>query len=135
MRISKDDYNTAVGCLKRYNYNCINILNIRSDIMTIGSPVMNGMPKAPYSISDNVYNTVVKLQEDENLQKCLKEYKAVIQALELVNRDSKYIFEELYVKSKTKWDVIHEMCTSEETYKRRKRELIYAVDMELKKLT
>ena len=67
---------------------------------------MNGMPKAPYSISDNVYNTVVKLQEDETLQKCLKEYKAVIQALELVNRDSKYIFEELYVKSKTKWDVI-----------------------------
>lgn len=133
MRISKEDYNTAVGCLKRYNYNCINILNIRSDIMTIGSPIINGMPKAPYSISDSVYNTVVKLQEDENLQKCLREYKAVVQALELVNRDSKYIFEELYVKSKTKWQII-DSGISERTFGRRKKELIYAVDREIKKL-
>ena len=133
MRISKEDYNKAVGCLKRYNYNCINILNIRSDIMTIGSPVMNGMPKAPYSISDSVYNTVVKLQEDENLQKCLREYKAVVQALEIVNRDSKYIFEELYVKSKTKWQII-DSGISERTYFRRKKELILAVDKELKNI-
>ena len=133
MRISKEDYNTAVGCLKRYNYNCINILNIRSDIMTIGSPVINGMPKAPYGVSDSVYNTVVKLQEDENLQKCLREYKAVVQALELVNRDSKYIFEELYVKSKTKWQII-DSGISERTFGRRKKELIYAVDREIKKL-
>lgn len=133
MRIDKEEYNKAVGCLKRYNYNCINIINIRADIMSIGSPSISGLPKAPYTVSDNVFNSVIKLQEDEQLQQSIKEYKAVVQALELVNSDSKYIFEELYVKSKIKWQIL-ESGMSERTFFRRKKELILAVNKELKKL-
>lgn len=133
MRIDKEEYNKAVGCLKRYNYNCINIINIRADIMSIGSPNMSGLPKAPYTVSDNVFNSVIKLQEDKGLQQSIKEYKAVVQALELVNSDSKYIFEELYVKSKTKWQIL-ESGMSERTFERRKNELIYAVHKQIKKI-
>lgn len=133
MRLNTDDYKRAVGCLKRYNYNCIKIINIRADIISIGSPAMDGMPKAPYRVSDTVFNSVIKLQEDEELQKAIKEYKAVVQAVELVSKDSKYIFEELYIKSKTKWEIINSGM-SERTFVRRKGDLIYAVDKELKKL-
>lgn len=133
MRLPKEDYNRAVGCLKRYNYNCITIMNIRADIMSVGIPTTDGMPKAPYNISDSVYNQYIKLQEDKELQKALKQYKVVRQALELVSKDSKYIFEELYIKSKTKWQII-DSGMSERTFVRRKSELIYAVDKELKKL-
>ena len=126
-RLSKEDYREAVGCLKRYNYNCVNILTMRLDIMSIGSPSLDGMPKAPYAISDNVYNSVVKLQEMENerLNKSFREYKAVKQAYELVNNDSKLIFEELYQKNKYKWDIINDNGLSERTFVRRKGELIH----------
>lgn len=133
MRLSKEDYREAKGCLKRYNYNCIKIMNIRSDIMDIGSPSLDGLPKAPYSTSDRVLNSVIKLQEDKNLQEAIKEYKAVVQALELVNKDSKYIFEQLYIMSKTKWEIINSGM-SERTFFRRKKDLILAVNKELKKL-
>lgn len=133
MRLNTDDYKKAVGCLKRYNYNCIKIINIRADIISIGSTAIDGMPKAPYRVSDTVFNSVIKLQEDEELQKAIKEYKAVVQAMELVSKDSKYIFEELYIKSKTKWEIINSGM-SERTYFRRKKDLIIAVDKELKKL-
>ena len=133
MRLDTDDYKKAVGCLKRYNYNCIKIINIRADIISIGSPAIDGMPKAPYRVSDTVFNSVIKLQEDEELQKAIKEYKAVVQAVELVSKDSKYIFEELYIKSKSKWEIINSGM-SERTFVRRKSDLIYAVDKELKKL-
>ena len=103
--------------------------------MSISGNGIDGMPKAPYSISDSVFNSVIQLQENQELQKALKEYKAVVQALQLVSKDSKYIFEQLYVKSKSKWEIINEINVSEETYKRRKRDLIYAVNGELKKLT
>ena len=135
MRLPKEEYKQANNCLKRYNYNCIMILNIRADIMSISGNGIDGMPKAPYSISDSVFNSVIQLQENQELQKALKEYKAVVQALQLVSKDSKYIFEQLYVKSKSKWEIINEINVSEETYKRRKRDLIYAVNGELKKLT
>jgi len=133
MRLPKEDYNRAVGCLKRYNYNCITIMNIRADIMSIGVPGNDGMPKAPYKISDSVYNQYIQLQEDKELQKALKEYKIVMQALELVSKDSKYIFEELYMKSKTKWQII-DSGMSERTFERRKNELVYAVHKELRKI-
>lgn len=133
MRLSKEDYREAKGCLKRYNYNCIKIMNIRSDIMDIGSPSLDGLPKAPYSTSDRVLNSVIKLQEDKDLQEAIKEYKAVVQALELVNKDSKYIFEQLYIMSKTKWEIINSGM-SERTFFRRKKDLILAVNKELKKL-
>lgn len=134
MRLSKEEYRRAVGYLKRYNYNYITIMNIRADIMSVRMPSTDGMPKAPYKISDSVYNQYVRLQEDKELQKALKQYKIVRQALELVNEDSKYIFEELYIKNKTKWQIIDERM-SEATYKRRKQDLIYAVDSELKKMS
>ena len=134
MRLSKEDYNRAVGCLKRYNYNCINIINIRADIMSIAVPEADGMPKAPYNISDTVYNQYVRLQEDKELQKSLKEYKAVVQALLLVDDIAKGIFEEEYRKSNKKWYVIDKLNISERTYERRKRNLIYSVHKELKKI-
>ena len=133
MRLSNEEYKEASLCLKRYNYNCIKIMNIRADIMSIGSPVLDGMPKAPYSVSDRTLKAVIELQEDEQLQKCIKEYKAVVQAVELVNKDSKYIFEEFYIKSKPKWEIINSGI-SERTFVRRKGDLIYAVHKELKKL-
>lgn len=134
MKLNKEDYNKAVALLKRYNYNCLKIMDIRADIMSIGSPVADGMPKAPYKVSDSVYNQYIQLQEDKQLQIALKEYKIVRQALELVNNDSKYIFEQLYMKSKTKWQII-DSGISEATYKRRKQDLIYAVDKEIKKMS
>jgi len=133
MRLENQEYRQAVNCLKRYNYNCINIMNIRADILSIGSQNLDGMPKAPYNISDNVLNSVIKLQEDEQLQKSIKEYKAVVQALELINKDCKIIFEYYYRLSKSKWEIIN-MGMSERTFGRRKQELIYAVHNELKKL-
>jgi hypothetical protein len=133
MRLSNEEYKEASLCLKRYNYNCLKIMNIRADIMSIGSPVLDGMPKAPYSVSDRTLKAVVELQENEYLQKAIKEYKAVVQAVELVNKDSKYIFEEFYIKSKPKWEIINSGI-SERTFVRRKGDLIYAVHKELKKL-
>ena len=133
MRLSKEEYREAKGCLKRFNYNCIKIMNIRADIMSISSAVLDGMPKAPYSVSDTVLDRVIKLQEDEELQQSMREYKAVMQAKELVNKDSRYIFEEFYRKGRTKWDIISSGI-SERTYERRHKDLIYAVHKELKNI-
>lgn len=133
MKLSKEDYKEAKGCLKRYNYNCIKIINIKSDIMSIGSPVIDGLPKAPYGTSNKVLSSILKMEEDEELQKAIKEYKAVVQALQLVNKDSKYIFEEMYIKSKTKWEIINSGM-SERTFVRRKGDLILEVHKELKKM-
>ena len=133
MRLSKEDYKKAEGCLRRYNYNCITIMNIRADIMSIGSPSTDGMPKAPYSISDSVYNQYIKLQEDKELQRALKEYKIVRQALELVNTDCKEIFENYYQKQRNRWETIDKLSLSERTFVRRKTELINAVHKELEK--
>ena len=101
--------------------------------MSIGSAPIDDMPKAPYRISDNVLNSVIELQEDKELQNTIKEYKAVLQALQLVNKDSKYIFEKLFVESKTKWEIINDGM-SERTFVRRKSDLVYAVNRELKKM-
>ena len=131
-RLSKEEYREAKGCLKRYNYNCINMMNIKMDVMSIHSSKLDGMPKALHTISDSVLNSVIQLQENEQLQKSIKEYKAVSQALELVNKDSKYIFEQLYIKCKTKWEIM-DSGMSERTFARRKGDLILAVYKELKK--
>lgn len=133
-RINKEDYNKAKGCLKRYNYNCINIINIQSDILSLSIAPMDGLPKAPYSVGNVTLNKVIQLEENPELRKSIKEYKAVVQAIQLVNEESKLIFEKEFRESKYKWDVINELNKSEETYKRRKRELIYAVHNELNKM-
>jgi len=136
MRLSREEYKKAEGYLKRYNYNCINILNIRNDIMTLSAVNIDGLPKAPYSISDSVFNSMMQLQENKELQKSLKEYKVVASAIQLISEDSEIIFNELYRKGKNKWYIINDILhTSEETYKRRKKDLIYAVDEEIKKMT
>lgn len=132
-RLSKEDYREAVGCLKRYNYNCINIMNIQSDILSLSVAPVDGMPKAPYAISNSVLNKVIRMEENESLQKSIREYKIVVQALSLVNKDSKVLFDELYIKNKYKWDIINDNALSERTFERRKNELINAVHKELKK--
>lgn len=133
MKLSVEEYREAKGYLKRYNYNCIKMMNIKADIMSLGSTNLDGMPKAPYATTDKVLNSVIRLQEDKDLQEAIREYKVVVQALALVNKDSRYIFEELYVKSKSKWEIINSGM-SERTFARRKRDLIYAVHKELKKM-
>ena len=134
MRLSKEDYREAIGVLKRYNYNCLNIINEKEDIMGISSQVSDGMPRAPYSISDTVFNQYVQLQENVSLQKSIKEIRVVNQAILLVKKDSNRIFEEQYKMGKDKWDIINEGM-SEGTYKRRHSELVYAVYEELKKVS
>ncbi len=99
-KLSKEDYREAKNCLKRYNYNCITIMNIKWDIMGLSSAVVDGMPKAPYRVSDSVLNSVILLQENKQLQQCIKEYKAVVQALQLVDTITKEIFVEEYQKRK-----------------------------------
>lgn len=135
MRLEKEDYRRAVGALKRYNYNCINIINIQADILSISVAPISDMPRVPYGVGNTTLNKVIQLEENVELQQSIREYKAVVQALQLVDKQSKYIFEKEFRESKTKWDIVYNMNVSEETYKRRKRELIYAVDEELKKLT
>lgn len=134
MKLEKEEYRKAVRCLKRYNYNCISIINIRDNIISVGAIEYDGMPHALNSVSDVVLNKVIELQEDKELNNCIKEYKAVTYALTLLDNDCKYIFEEHFRKSRNKWDIIFELNISEETYKRRKRKLIYATHEELKKL-
>lgn len=133
-RLNKEDYNRAKGCLKRYNYNYINIINIQSDILSLSIAPIDGLPKTPYNVGNITLNKVIQLEEDPNLQKSIKEYKAVVQAIQLVNEESRLIFEKEFRERKYKWDVINELNKSEETYKRRKRELIYAVHNELNKI-
>lgn len=133
MRLNKEEYNEAVGILKRYNYNCLNIMNIRADIMSLSVGINDGQPKAKYNVSDSVCNRLIEMEENEYLQRSIKEYKIVRQALELVNEDSKYIFEELYQKNNTKWNIINSGI-SERTFVRRKGDLIFAVHNEIKKM-
>ena len=133
MKLSKEEYREAKGCLKRYNYNCVKILNIRADIMDLGAQNLDGLPKPKNNVSDRVLESVIKLQEDEALQVAIKEYKAVVQAIQLVDEDEKKIFETIYILSKSKWELINNGM-SERTYFRKKTKLITQVSKELKKL-
>lgn len=133
MKLENKEYRQAVNCLKRYNYNCIKIMSIREDIMSISGLNMDGMPKPKYSKSDMVLNSVIQLQEDEDLKKAIREVKAVQMALQLVDEDCKNIFEKIYIQSKSKWELINNGM-SERTYFRKKTELITQVNKELKKL-
>ena len=134
MRLSKEDYNNAVGCLKRYDYNCINIINIKTDIYSIETANSDGQPKPKYNKTDTVLNKIIQVEENEVIQKAIKEYKAVRNALLLVNKDCEYIFEKIFREKKSKWEVMDQYGMSERTFFRRKRELIHTVNKELKKL-
>lgn len=133
MRIPTEEYRQAVGILKRYNYNCLNIMNIQSDILSLSVQPLSDMPRAPYSIGDTTFNKVMQLQNNKDLQRSITEYKIVAQALQLVSEDSKLIFEEIYRKGKTKW-LVMETGMSQRTFERRKKELIDAVNDERKKV-
>lgn len=135
MRLNKEDYQNAVGCLKRYDYNCINIINIKTDIYSLESAKNDGQPKPKYNKTDTVLAKIIQVEENEVIQKAIREYKAVRNALLLVNKDCNYIFEKYFREQKSKWEVIEKLNISEETFKRRKRALVYAVNEELKKLT
>lgn len=101
-KIPLKEYNEAKDCLKRYNYNCLKIINIREDIMSLSIATIDGMPKAPYSIGDSTINKVIKLQCDIELQKAIREYKAVSQSVMLMDRIGKEIFTEKYQKRNRK---------------------------------
>lgn len=133
MRLENQEYRQAVNCLKRYNYNCIKIMSIREDIISVSGMNIDGMPKSKYSKSDIVLNSVIQLQEDEELKRAIKEVKAVQMALQLVDEDCKSIFEKIYIQSKSKWELINNGM-SERTYFRKKTELITQVNKEFKKL-
>ena len=133
LRIPKEEYKEAIGYLKRYNYNVTNIINMRADIISLSAVCIDGMPKSPYNVSDSVLNSVIELQENAELNRSIKEYKIVIQATQLISKDAKYIFEEMYIKGTGKQEIINNGM-SERTFVRRKGELIYAVHKEIKKL-
>jgi len=98
-RLNKEDYRKANRCLKEYNYNCINIINIQQDILSLSIAPTDGLPRAPFSVGNTVLNKVINLEENKDLQKHIKEYKAVQQALILINDKITYeIFEEEYQK-------------------------------------
>ena len=110
-------------------------MNIQSDILSLSIAPADGMPKAPYAVSNTVLNKVIQMEENESLQRSIKEYKAVIQALQLVNTEAKAIFEKEYRESRSRWEVINVLNISESTYERRKKQLIYTVNKEIKKMT
>lgn len=93
MKISKEEYEQAKTCLKKYNYN--------------------------------------EYIEQENQQR-IKELEAIKRARMLISNDSLYIMEHLYIKrDMNKWEIIDNLNCSEETYKRRYKELLYAIHNEL----
>ena len=133
-RLAKEDYKRTVEILKRYNYNCINILNIRADIMSISIPEHSGMPKASNHMVDPVYHKYIQLEEDKELQKSLKEYKIVINTMELLNEECKRICHQYFILQQSKWDIMEKLGLSERTFLRRKKEIIYTADRERKKM-
>ncbi len=133
MKIPKEEYRKAKGCLKRYNYNCINILMIRNDTIGLTGNNLDGMPHSN-QINDIVANTVIQLDQNKSLQQSIKEYKAVQLAVSKLDEDSKLIFEHLYnKKDMSKWEIINEILyKSEDTFKQKHSKLVYAVYEELK---
>lgn len=128
MALSKQEYNRARDCLKKFRYNARWIEVITDSIPEISAVKYDGLPHAKYTISDSVANTIIQQQDNKELQKALKEYNAVVLALEMVSEDSQYIFKHEYYEKDMKWyDIIDKLAISERTYKRRRSELIYAV--------
>lgn len=128
MRLPKEEYNKAKSCLKRYNYNCVNILSTRTDLIGISEIKLDGLPHAQGGISDIVGSTVIKLEENRSYQRSIYEYNVVRKALTLVHRDSIFIFEHLYYKKDmTMWEIMDSIAISERTFHRRHHDLVYQV--------
>ena len=134
MRIDKNEYRYAKRCLKRFNYNKLNILMRRTDLMSLSAVGIDGLPKGKNKISDIVGQTVVRIEEDKELNKSIKEYKAVLLVREIIDDDCKYILDHIYdMKDMNKWDVVRERPMSEGTFKRKHSNLVYKVLEQIKK--
>lgn len=60
---------------------------------------MIGLPKAPYSVGNTTLNKVIQLEDNKSLQNSIREYKAVVQALILINDSiTNEMFKEEYQK-------------------------------------
>lgn len=75
-------------------------MNIQSDILSLSIAPADGMPRTPYAVSNTVLNKVIQMEENESLQRSIREYKIVVQALQLVDSITKEIFKEEYQKRK-----------------------------------
>lgn len=105
--MKRSDYNKAKNILKRYSYNSIEITKKGSEIVT-----------------DDL---------DDELKKCINEYKVVKKALKLAHKDCEDLLNKYYVKRMTKWEICQEGL-SERTFERRLQDLIYNVAKEYKKM-
>lgn len=90
-------------------------MNIQSDILSLSIAPADGMPRTPYAVSNTVLNKVIQMEENESLQRSIREYKIVVQALQLVDSITKEIFKEEYQKRKWKQVEYYRQIT----YKRR----------------
>ena len=137
MRLDKDEYNYAKRCLKRFNYNKLNILMRRADLMSLSAVNIDGLLKGKNKVNDMVGQTVIRIEDDKELNKSIKEYKAVLLTREIVDDDSKYILDHIYdMQDMNKWDVVYskERPMSQRTFERKHSRLIYEVEKQLKKL-
>lgn len=112
-------------------------MGIEKNVLCLNSITLDGLPKA-HNVSDSTLDKVIQLDENQILQRCAKEIKAVNQAVILLNDEViKEIFEEYKRKGKqgyNKWNIIDKLNISESTHKRRKKKLIYTINNELKNL-
>ena len=133
-RISDEKYKEAKGCLKRFAYNKLNILTIRFDLIGITGVNYDNELSKTNKINDIVANSVIRLEENKELQRSIKEYKAVELAKKLVDDDSLYILEHLYDKQDMrKWEIINNVM-SDSTFRRKHKSLVLAVYDILKKI-
>lgn len=137
MKLDREEYRYAKRCLKRFNYNKLNILIRRADLMSLSAVSIDGLPKGKNKINDIVGQTVVRIEEDKELNKSINEYKAVLLAREMIDEDSKYILDHIYdMQDMNKWDIIYseERPMSEGTFKRKHSNLVYKVLEQIKKM-
>ena len=122
MKLSKENYNKAIGVLKRYNYNCINIKE--ANLYSVEAINYDFVPSKTNKINNIVLNKIIEKEDNVELRKSIEEYNIVQKVLSLISKESEKIFEEEFVKKNNKWKVIENLNLTESTYKRRKKELI-----------
>lgn len=132
-RLKLVDYRRAVQALKNYDYNFKNARIIFYDILNLDSAPL-GETRGIGERTDTVANKVIRLDDDVELKEYVRQYMAVKNTLESINKDSKRLFEHYYRQNESKWKVMEKINLAERTFGRRKQELIYSVDKELKKL-
>ena len=127
-KLSDYEYKEAMGYLKRFNNNCLDIIIARNELISISSPKYDGLPKPPYNISDPVSNTVIKLQENKILNRAIYEWGIVRKSLDLCDKITREIFkEEFELGEKNRWKIMETLHISEDQFKRRRQKLIYLV--------